>query len=142
MKKETIPTEADWDSESWGIDTPCAYGHFFGKSHNEAVAMFLDNSGLYSEDVFFMPCVVYGFYIRDFAGYILSDKSKDDDQAASGFVLCAERGVKKCHHALRENLDIILPALDRIYVNQEYFNAPKDIYTDFKERIDLIKKNV
>ena len=44
-----IPSEADWRSEPWNIDTPYAYKNFFGKTLAEGFNLFVENALRYQE---------------------------------------------------------------------------------------------
>jgi hypothetical protein len=130
------PTKEDWNSEPWGIDTPEAYLHFFGKTHQEAIAMFEDNALLYQEDIEFMPCVCFGFYVRAYAEYILSLKSVGDCDAASCFIGRINRGLLECRGSVVENRELLERALLRVAEGQVFFGAKEDIYGSFRERVD------
>jgi hypothetical protein len=62
MGEMTIPAEVDWRSEPWGIDTPWAYKHFFGKNLAEAFDLFVENAMHYQEDIMFMPLACFKYY--------------------------------------------------------------------------------
>jgi hypothetical protein len=56
-----VPTEEDWRSEFWNIDTPYAYEYFHGKDLQEAFRLFVESSISYEEDVMFMPLRCFQF---------------------------------------------------------------------------------
>ncbi len=80
-----IPSETDWRSEPWCIDIPIAYEHFFGKSLDEAFALFVEKSICYQEDVMFMPKACFRFYLYAYMSYLLSPISSGDSDGASCF---------------------------------------------------------
>jgi hypothetical protein len=85
MNTMTIPYESDWRSEPWGIDTPCAYEHFSGKTLDEAFDLFVKDSLYYQEDIMFMPVLCFRYYVHAYMNYLLSDKSGGDCDGASCF---------------------------------------------------------
>ena len=85
-----IPTEADWRSDSVdpdliNLDAAWAYKNFHGKTFDEAVRLFEDNALHYQEDLSYMPSRVFGFYLKAFIAYLMSDAARDDADAASCF---------------------------------------------------------
>lgn len=65
-----IPTKEDWlghkrpvdgDPLYQDFDLKTAYRNFYGKTHAEAFALFVDNAIHYQEDVFWMPERCLGF---------------------------------------------------------------------------------
>lgn len=81
-----IPTEDDWRSEAWSLDTEWAYKHFFGKTLEEAVRLFETNSFIYDEDLMYMPVRVVGYYLRAYFAYMASSGEVDEPIDAGGFV--------------------------------------------------------
>jgi hypothetical protein len=82
----SIPTEDDWRSEPWDLDTESAYKHFHGKSIDESIPFFEENALHYQEDLMFMPSRAFGYYLRAYISYLLTAKARDDSDAASCFV--------------------------------------------------------
>src|SRR3954469_13737932 len=82
----TLPDEEAWRSEEWTIDTPKAYEHFFGKSLEEAEAMFGQNSLLYQEDVMWMPFIPCCYYLQAYSRYLLSAASDRDSDGANCYL--------------------------------------------------------
>ena len=87
-----IPSESDWRSEPWGIDTPYAYNHFQGKSREDAVEFFVENAIYYQEDIMFMPEACFRYYIHSYMDYLFSGRSAGDSDAANCFSALSKSG--------------------------------------------------
>jgi hypothetical protein len=127
----SIPTEADWRSEDWGVDVPKAYQHFFGKSHKEAVALFSENSLLYQEDIMFMPAACFRFYVHAYMDYLMSPESNGDSDGANCFFGVVEQRCKDIKAAGEAMTQSVAEVLAGLAANQERFDAPPDVYGDF-----------
>jgi hypothetical protein len=131
-----IPTEADWRSEPWCLDIPIAYEHFFGKSLDEAFALFVDNALYYEEDVMFMPTACFRFYINAYMSYILSHSSSGDSDGAScffGLVECRIKDILSSDSALTARISEVLT---RLRDNQALYDADEAIYGSFSKKAD------
>ena len=131
MNEMRIPTEVDWRSEPWGIDTPYAYEHFFGKGRAEAFALFVENAMLYQEDVMFMPLACFKYYLHPYMDYLLSDESAGDSDGAScffGIVEIRSRDIYVGGEDLRRRVTEVLGCLRN---RQQWYNAEPKIYGEF-----------
>ena len=135
-----IPSEADWHSEPWWIDTPHAYEYFNKKSLAEAVALFVDNAICYQEDIMFMPLPCFRYYVRAYIDYLLSDASKDDSDAANCFFGIVEFRRDDILTSGDELRGLILDVLRHIGAGQEWYDADRGIYGDFADRAEAAKK--
>ncbi len=132
---DAIPTQADWESESWDLDTQQAHRQFGGKSFEEAIELFKENAIHYQEDVCFMPRACFPFYARAYMAYLLSDASKDDSDGANcffGFVkIRAEEIVRTGSLYLA-----VADTLRHIATRQDWYDADQSIYGSFVEHAD------
>jgi hypothetical protein len=129
----SIPTETDWRSEPWWIDTPHAYEHFAGKSLTEAVGLFKNNAIYYQEDVMWMPSACFPFYAGAYIQYLLSDDSKGDSDGAN----CLFGLVEFRSPEIRANTPLtamVAEALRHVATRQTWYDADESIYGDFAER--------
>jgi hypothetical protein len=131
-----IPSEEDWHSECWNVDTPYAYKHFFGKNLAEAFDLFVSNAICYQEDIMFMPLVCFRYYVHAYMDYLLSEKSARDSDGASCFF-----GIVEIRHrdilAIGEGLQHrVINVLRRLAARQQWYDADPDIYGDFAARTD------
>lgn len=131
---ENIPSEADWRSEPWTLDTRYAYAHFAGKSNDEAQRLFEENSLYYQEDLMFMPLACFRYYLNAYMLYLLSDASQGDSDGAScffGLVDLRHQDIMTCDEPTRAR---VMAVLDRLACSQEWFDASEAIYGNFSER--------
>jgi hypothetical protein len=131
MNMMLIPTESDWHSEPWCIDTPYAYEHFSGKSIEEASELFVKNSIYYHEDIMFMPLQCFRYYIHAYMNYLLSDKSKGDSSGADcffGLIKFRKAEILAADENLRAKISEVLR---RLGASQEWYDAELEIFGDF-----------
>jgi len=132
--KLDVPTEADWRSERWGIDTPWAYRHFFGKDMGDAVALLAENCLCYQEDIVFMPLRCFGYYVLAYTEYLLSDASECDSDGAScffGLVEVRKDDIRTCSQQVIEQ---ITRTLTKLRGSQKWYDAEESIYGSFPDR--------
>jgi hypothetical protein len=129
-----IPTEADWRSEGWGLDTPYAYRHFFGKDVDDALALLVEGCPYYAEDIMYMPLRCFGYYVLAYTEYLLSDASRDDSDGAScffGLVKFRRNDIGACSQQVIEQ---IARTLERLRKSQEWYDADESIYGSFADQ--------
>ena len=134
MNTMTIPSESDWRSEPWCIDTPCAYEHFSSKTLDEAFDLFVKYSLYYQEDIMFMPVLCFRYYIHAYIDYLLSDKSEGDSNGAScffGIIEVRKNDICTSGDQLRDRISEVL---HYIGARQEWYSADLDIYGNFMEK--------
>ena len=131
---EKVPTEADWRAEPWCLDIPNAYRNFFGKTVEEAEALFNCGVMAHQEDVAFMPAIPKCYYLQAYSRYLLSERSRGDADNANCYLsliaLMAEYG-PRVPPALER---LINETLDRIGGGQDFFDAEERFYGSFKDR--------
>ena len=135
-----LPSETDWRREAWTLDIPYAYKHFLGKTREEAVQLFVENSLLYQEDIMFMPAACFRYYVHSYMDYLMSDQSAGDSDGASCFfgvvdvrhddVRCADEHLKQT----------VRNVLARLASRQSWYDASPEIYGDFGVRADACLK--
>jgi hypothetical protein len=130
-----IPTEADWRSEPWGLDTHCAYRNFAGKSHAQAVELFKENAICYQEDVMFMPRACFPFYARAYIDYLLSADSQGDSDGASCFFGLVESRAADIRPDA-SLLSAVEELLRHLATRQEWYDADIEIYRSFAQRAE------
>ncbi len=138
-----VPTEADWrsdpdDPDLINLDAAWAYKNFRGKTFDEAVRLFEDNALHYQEDLSYMPGRVFGFYLRAFIAYLISDAARDDADAASCFFSLIRF---KAEHDRAKIVPLwaeIEPVLRVLAEHQDDFGAEWKIYGSFRTRFHEI----
>ena len=78
LKEMNIPTKSDWAHHPDDLDAAWAERNFLGKTREQAVAMFEENSLNHQEDIMFMPIPCFAFYTHAYIDYLMSDKSEAD----------------------------------------------------------------
>lgn len=133
----TIPTEAEWRSEPWCLDIPYAYEHFFGKSLEEAFALFVKNACYYEEDIMFMPLPCFRYYVHAYMSYLLSPASASDSDGASAFFGLVECRAADIQGADAQLMARVVEVLRHLRDNQSFYAASEGVYGSFREKADL-----
>jgi hypothetical protein len=133
-----IPTEADWRSEPWCLDAQCAYRNFHGKSLEEAVKLFEENALRYQEDVVSMPGRVFGYYLKAYMTYLMSDAAQGDSDGASGFITLIAFKAEYRPEDIAPLWPEIEPVLKRIAEHQDWYDALWEVYGSFRHCIHEI----
>lgn len=136
---DNVPTEADWRSEPWNLDTEYAHKRFAGKSLDEAIELFRQNSLTHQEDVMFMPLLCFKFYVHAYIAYLRSRQSRDDADGAScffGLVKIRREEIRKD----KKLADVVAETLAHLAERQEYYDATRKIYGDFGKHAHAMLK--
>lgn len=135
-----IPTEADWRSEDWegDLDTEWAYREFHGKTMEEAVRLFEDNALRCSENLIYMPNRVFGFYLKAYITYLMSDAAVGDSNGASCFIGLIRLRAESKRDDIIPLWPEIEPMLKYLAEHQERFEAEWIIYGCFRSQIHEI----
>jgi hypothetical protein len=128
-----IPTDEDWPRPDPDyLDEAWAYKNFHGKSFEEAVRLFEDNSLHYQEDLMYMPVKVFGYYLKAYIAYLTSDAARGDSDGASCFVRLIRFKAEHDREAIAQFWPIIEPALKHLVEHQEDYEADWEIYGCFR----------
>jgi hypothetical protein len=133
------PTEDDWGSES-DPDACFFYRLVYGKSFEEVTRLFNDNAGERSHELLFVPRKVFQFYVHAFGQYLTSQDAVGQSDAASPFLHLLEERERRDPGSVREILESLDYFVDFVAARQAYFDAPKDIYGDFQEQAERIRR--
>lgn len=130
-----IPTSTDWGEINHDdLDADWAYKTFFGKSFDEAVAMFQKNALYYQEDLQSMPASAFNFYAPALVKYITSPQAAGDSDGASSFLHMVSWMLKTQRHLISaETESLLLDAAGQISRNQAFYDADVSIYGEFKD---------
>lgn len=137
-----VPSEEDWRGEDWeGVfEEQWACQHFLGKTMEEAVLLFENNALSYAEDLMYMPSRVFGFYLRAYILYLMSDASIGDADGASCFISLIQRWVESKREETVPLWPEIEPVLKKLAEQQDVYAAEWTIYGSFRARIHEITK--
>lgn len=133
-----VPTKEDWPSEPCDLDEACAYKHFHGKTLVEAVRLFAENASMFSEDLMYMPCRVFGYYVEAYMTYLTSDAARGDSEAASCFIGLIDHKTKYGRNYIIPLWHRIEPVLKKLAEQQENYDEEWVIYGSFRARINEI----
>ena len=136
-----IPDESDWgEIDANDLDANHAFTQFFGKSFQEAKALFQSNALFYQEDLQSMPRAVFNFYAPALVEYLKSEKSKGDSDGASSFLHMFLSILKANTEIISEETKkLFLDTSASIAQNQRFYDADIDIYGRFSELFEEIK---
>jgi hypothetical protein len=135
-----IPAEADWRSEPWDLDIPSAYAHFFGKSLEEAISLFNENSLSYQEDLMFMPLPCFRYYLLAYTHYLLSASSRGDSDGANCFFGIVEIRKNDIRASSERVLREVTQTLEKLANYQGWYNATEHVYGIFRDRASACLK--
>ncbi len=136
-----IPGEADWQYDPECLDEAWAYKNFHGKSFDEAVRLFEENSCHYQEDLMYMKAPVFNFYVRAFIAYLMSDAARHDSESASSFVgLIQFKAEHDPRSSARPGWSAIEPALEHLVEHQDDYDADWMPYGNFRVKVHEIVK--
>ena len=133
-----VPSEDDWRSEEWSLDTGWAYKNFHGKTTEEAVQLFKENALIYQEDVMYMPSRVFGYYLKAYIKYLMSDAAKGDSDGASCFISLINFKAEYKRDDIVPLWLEIEPVLKRLAEKQDDFDAGWAAYGSFRSRVHEI----
>ena len=136
-----IPSEADWHSEPWGIDTPHAYEHFYGLDVEAARDKVEALPTVVCEDFLYMPAPCLWLYLIAYMEYLLSPLSQHDSDAASQFFAYVGERLPAIEQGSEFLLTHLRKTLSLLGASQEWFDADPQIYGDFGVRArDLLSR--
>ena len=139
-----IPTEEQWGSWKSDVDLASAHNIFFGKSNAEVQDDFYRCVIERADELRYMPNEVFQYYILGFKDFIMAGKFQlfDSADAADSFLKLIEHKLKNSYESLKPVFSDIYPAIEYVCQNQVEFDADINIYGDFSERLEGIKKAI
>jgi hypothetical protein len=136
-----IPDESAWDGYENDLDVRDLHGLFFGKSIEDVQQYFGDGRSISRMDeLLFSPRPVFQYYVHAFALFLRSERAAGDSDSASPFLSLLEAREKRDPGSVRNILPLLEDSLTFVASHQEYFDAPVDIYGDFKQRVQRIRE--
>lgn len=116
------------------LDERSACDHFFGKTLEQAEALFRENSMLYQEDLMWMGPTAFCFYLPAFLNFLRSDSADDADLSYLVMILqhrleCDKLELIPVASQVVSICQYILEHFDRCAVNLE-------IYEDLRARTE------
>jgi hypothetical protein len=130
-----VPDESAWYGYEDDLDVRYMHGLFFGKTIDEVQEYFVGGRAIErSGEFLFAPRPVFQYYIQAFAKFLLSERGAGEADAASPFLHLLENREERDPGSVREVYSSLTECVEYVARNQDYFDAPIDIYGDFKEQ--------
>lgn len=131
---DVVPSEEDWRSEPWDLDTQCAHEHFAGKTREDALLLFEKCALFYQEDLTWMPRACLPFYLNVYIDYLESGTAASDSDAASCFYGLVDVRRETLITFGDPLLNRVITILERLPEKQDWFDADEEIYGSFEKR--------
>lgn len=145
VTKLPIPSEADWGNYQSDQDQQYVYKMFFGKNFEQVIPRFERNAIEACDELRFIAAVPFRYYLLAFASYMLSDlvlKNRMASDAASCFIGLVHEKLLSARDDIAPIIIDLIPAIEFVANNQSLFDADIDIYGNFKDKLDDIKRIV
>ncbi len=141
--ERAIPGVKEWAGDPDDLDLQYARKNYFGKSQEEAMTLFSNNPIESIDEIRWMPPEPFRYYLGAFAAYLSRGEALKDDMAsdaASSFLHLVEEKLADAPQIIAPILEEMLPVAEYVAQNQDLFDADVDIYGNFLERYEQIKK--
>lgn len=135
-----IPGDQEWLGYEADLDVGYLHKHVFGKSIEDAIPYFANQGIERMNELLFSPRRVFQYYVHAFGAYLLTDGAMGESDAASPFLALLEEREKRDPGSVRNIIDSLEPYLAFVAERQEYFDAPEDIYGNFRQRVANIQQ--
>jgi hypothetical protein len=131
-----IPTEVEWGDWQADLDQKSAHEIFAGRSAADVRPLFQENVIERTDELRFMPPVPFRYYMLAFKDYVVADAVRQDEasDAANCFLGMVAEKLENDPASIAPIVGDLLAAVDYVADNQAAFDAPVDIYGDFRAR--------
>ena len=134
IKRIQMPNKNDWSGYQGDLGVEYMRKKFFGKSWQEVIGEFGESRSIErADELLFCPRIVFQYYIQAFVQYIYCDRAKGDSDSAKAFLNLLKYREKSDPGSVSNILDYLEPVIEYATSNQEFFEAPVDIYGDFRD---------
>jgi hypothetical protein len=129
----SVPDASDWAGYEDDLDVCYAHKLMFGKSVDDVVNLFGDQSIERAGELLFVPRAVFQYYVFAFATYVLSDAALGDSDSASPFLrLLVDRETRE-PGSVREIYSRMKAIVSQVASRQALYDADLEIYGDFRD---------
>jgi hypothetical protein len=138
-----VPGPAEWAGYETDLDVRDAHRMLFGKTVQDAATEHNFGGGRAisrMDELLFMPTRAFQYYVFAFAEYLMTGAAKGDPDAASPFLSLLEAREKRDPGSVAQIYEKLAPFVEYVGANQEHFDADQDIYGNFRERADGIRR--
>jgi hypothetical protein len=140
-KIEKIPGAEEWAGFKHDLSMREAHSFWFAKSLDDAQPYFRDSQSIQrAQELLHMPRAVFQFYVFAFARYVMSEAAIGDSDAASSFLGNLSAREKRDPGSVAQIFARLEPTIDFVAASQPRFDADHDIYGDFAEKAQDLKK--
>lgn len=139
--KLKIPCKADWNSYEDDLDVQYLHNLFLGKDIDEVQQYFEAGRSIErADELLFSPRPIFQYYIFAFSQFLLSDKGKEDSDAASAFLNLLVAREEKDPSSVMAIYSDLSQTIEFIETYQIHSDADIAIYGLFSERTKQLKK--
>jgi hypothetical protein len=138
-----IPGAEEWAGYKSDFSAREAHAFWFGKSLDEAQPFFEGARSIQrAQELLYMPRGIFQVYVFAFAQYVMSDIAIGDADAASCFLGNLIAREKRDPGSVAEIFARLEPTIDFVAASQARFDASHDVYGDFTEKAEELRKLV
>jgi hypothetical protein len=142
-KVAKIPGPEEWAGYGDDFESRETIAIWFGKSLDDMQPGFPDSQSIQrAHELLHMPRRVFQFYIFAFAQYVMSETAIGDSDAASCFLNNLVAREQYDPGSVAHVYERLAPTVDFVAGSQPRFDADHDIYGDFAEKAEILKKLV
>lgn len=134
----TIPTKKDINPDSGCLDQIWALKNFYGKSQDEAAALFFEGADYYLSDILWMGDKAFIYYVPSIKPYLFSAESKGDSIFISALLLAIKRRLENSPKAIQQSREDVLDILRYVLEHGEKFDVDIDSDGDLIGVIDAL----
>jgi hypothetical protein len=128
-------------AEEWAGYARHAHGLWSGKSLEDMQPHFLGGLAIErGSELLFMPRRAFQFYAFAFAQYVMSEAAIGDSDGASSFLNYLSAREERDPGSVAQIYARLAPTIDFVGASQARFDASHDIYGDFAEKAEKLRK--
>ena len=140
MKKK-IPDEAAWEGYKGDLDVEYFHKLAFGKSIDDVQESFEGARSIErADELLRAPRRIFQYYIFAYAQYLMSESAAGESDSASPFLSLLEKREKRDPGSVAVIYSSLSEVVDFVASHQDYFEANVDIYGNFQEQAERIRK--
>jgi hypothetical protein len=137
-----IPGAMEWSGYEADLDVRDAHRMMFGKRIEEVQQYFGDvHSISRADELLFMPRGAFQYYVLAFAEFVSSERARGDSDSASSFLRLLLAREERDPGSVSRIYDELAPVVEFVAENQPRFEAAPEIYGDFRELADKLRKS-
>lgn len=118
------------------LDEKSAAEHFFGKSQEEAAALFMDNAAHYEGYLLHMGGVAFAYYFPALLPYLESAESVHDAGVVFDILGTLDRRLDFDKESIRLARESIIEVLSYCLENYEKFDPAPEIYGNLRSQLE------